>query len=173
PVLLHEHAAEPEVRGDGGDLARVVRLDAADRDERVAAGGERVGDEVLELAHLVAAVREPRVAVVALRPELDLAAEVRAQPLEPVDRRRAEEQRDALEVGEAHGAMVAELPKASSSMCTSPTRPKPRRSRIGRDIGPPCVINAGVPSATASSQRARIRARYAPRPRARGRVAPP
>ena len=39
-----------------------------------------------------------------------------------------------------------------------PARPrsKPRRSRIGRDIDPPCVISAGVPSATASSQRARM-----------------
>jgi len=49
--------------------------------------------------------------------------------------------------------------KTSNSMCTSPTRSKPRRSRIGRDIEPPCVIRAGVPSATASSQRARISAR--------------
>ena len=39
-------------------------------------------------------------------------------------------------------------------MCTSPTRSKPRRSRIGRDIEPPWVIRAGVPRATASSQRA-------------------
>ena len=93
PVLLDEHAAEPEVRGDRGDLAGVVRLDAADRDERVAALGERVGGEVLELAHLVAAEREPGVAVLALGPDLDRAAEVLGQPLEPVDRRRPEQQR--------------------------------------------------------------------------------
>ena len=79
PVLLHEHAAQPELRGDGGDLPRVVRLHAADRDERVAALCERVGGEVLELAHLVAAVGEARVAVLALRPDLDLPAEVRAR----------------------------------------------------------------------------------------------
>ena len=79
PVLLHEHAAQPEACGDGGDLARVVRLHAADRHERVAALGERVGGEVLELAHLVAAVREPGVAVLALGPDLDAAAEMLAR----------------------------------------------------------------------------------------------
>ena len=60
PALLHEHAARgPGARGDRRDLARVVGLDAADRDQRVAALGERVGDEVLELAGLVAAEGEP------------------------------------------------------------------------------------------------------------------
>ena len=84
PVLLHEHAAEAEACRDGGDLPRVVRLHAADRDEGVAPLRERLRDEVLELAHLVAAVREPRVAVLALRPDLDLAAEVLAEALEPM-----------------------------------------------------------------------------------------
>ena len=102
PVLLHEHAGKPESRGDGRDLARVVRLHAADRDERVAASRDRFRGEVLELSHLVAAVREPGVAVLALRPELDLAAEVRLEPLEAVHGRRAEEQRHAVEVGDAH-----------------------------------------------------------------------
>src|SRR5262249_36440937 len=136
--------------------ARGVGGDAADRDQRVAAGGKGFGDEVLEFAHLVAAEREAGVAVVSLRPELDPAAEVVAQPLEPVDRRGAEGQRDTLEVGEAHGAMLA---KPSMSMCTAPTRSRPRRSRIGRDMVPPWVISAGVPSDAASSQRALINAR--------------
>ena len=100
PVLLDEHTAEAEARGHGGDLPRVVRLDAADRDERVAALRERIRGQVLELAGLVAAVREPGVAVVALGPDLDAAAEVLLEPLEPVNRRRAEEERDAVEVGE-------------------------------------------------------------------------
>src|SRR6185437_8450857 len=63
PRLLHEHTAEPEPRGDRSDLARVVRLDAADRDERVAPLGQGVGDEVLELSRLVATEREAGVAV--------------------------------------------------------------------------------------------------------------
>ena len=58
------------MRGDRGDLAGVVGLVAADRDQRVRALGERVGDEVLELAGLVAAVGEPGVAVLALGPDL-------------------------------------------------------------------------------------------------------
>ena len=61
---------------------------------------EGVGGEVLELAHLVAAVGEAGVAVFALRPDLDLAAEVLGQAVEPVDRGGAEGERDAGEVGE-------------------------------------------------------------------------
>ena len=103
PVLLHEDALQPEVRRDGGDLTRVVRLDSADRDERVAALRKRVGGEELELARLVPAVGEPGVAVVALRPHVDLAAEVLAQACETVNRRRPEEERDARErVGARH-----------------------------------------------------------------------
>ena len=102
PVLLHEHAGKAEVRCDRRDLARVVGLHAADRDEGVAALRERVGGEVLELAHLVAAVGEAGVAVLALGPDLDLAAEVLGEALEPVDRGGAEGERDAGEVGEGH-----------------------------------------------------------------------
>ena len=54
--------------------------------------GTQIGDEVLELARLVAAEREAAVDVVALRPQLR-AAEVRGQPLEPVHRRGPEEPR--------------------------------------------------------------------------------
>jgi hypothetical protein len=82
----------------------VVRLHAADRDERVAPLRERVRGEVLELAHLVAAVREARVTVLALRPDVDAAAEVLAQALEPMDRRRSEEERDTVEALAAHRA---------------------------------------------------------------------
>ena len=77
-MLLHGDCLQPEVGGDAGDGAGVVRLHTTDRHERVAALGERVGDEVLELAHLVAAEGDARVAVLALRPDLDLAAEVGA-----------------------------------------------------------------------------------------------
>ncbi len=58
PVLADDDAAEPESSGGGRNLAGVVRLDAADRDERVAALRECVGGEVLELPHLVAPVRQ-------------------------------------------------------------------------------------------------------------------
>src|SRR3954447_5471359 len=79
-----------------GDLAGVVRLNAADRDERVAALRECVGDQILELAGLVTAKRKAAVAIVALRPHLR-AAEMGAGALEPMNRRRAEDQRVAFE----------------------------------------------------------------------------
>jgi hypothetical protein len=122
PVLLHEHAAEPEPRGDGRHLARVVRLHAADRDERVAALNERVGGEVLELPHLVPAEGEARVAVLALRPDLDLPAELLGEARQPVHRRRPEEQGDAVEVGKRHGASLR-----GSASVTSVPRPYGRR----------------------------------------------
>ncbi len=101
PALLHEHAVEPEPRRDRGHLARVVRLHAADRDERVAALRERVGGKVLELARLVAAECEPAGHVVALGPDRRT-AELGGEPVEPVHRRRAEEQLDAGERLELH-----------------------------------------------------------------------
>ena len=50
--------------------------------------GDGVGDDVLELADLVAPEREPRVAVVALGPDLDVAAERLGEPAELLDGRR-------------------------------------------------------------------------------------
>ena len=61
----------------------------------------------------------------------------------------------------------------SISSATRQTAWNPRRSRIGRDRPDACVTRAGTPALTASSQRARTSARYAPTPRESGRVAPP
>ena len=118
-MLLHEHAAEAEVSCDRCDLTRVVRLDAADRDERVAALRERIGGEVLELARLVAAVGEARVAVLALGPDLDLAAEVLGEALEAVDRGGAEREGYAREVGERHVVSVSPGKRSSSGRMLS------------------------------------------------------
>ena len=101
PAFLDEHTAHAGASRRGGDLARVVGLHAADRHQRVAALRERVGDEVLQLAQLVAAVCEAAVAVVALGPERS-SAQVRGQPLEPVHRGGAEQQRIAREGVKAH-----------------------------------------------------------------------
>jgi hypothetical protein len=109
-VLLHEDATKAKPRGDGRDLARVVRLHAADRDEGVAPLRKRVRGEVLEFAHLVAAVREAGVAVLAFRPDVDLAAEVFAQALEPMYRRRSEEERDTIETLGTHWGDPTFLP---------------------------------------------------------------
>ena len=117
------------MRGDGGDLARVVRLDAADRDERVAALGERVRREVLELAHLVAAVGEAGVAVLALGPDLDPAAEVLAQPVEAVHRGGAERERHAREVGKGHGVCSTATPRRYRALLSRDRLPLQLRGR--------------------------------------------
>jgi len=76
PGFLHEAALHADLGGDRGDHAGVVRLHAADRDQRVGVGGDRIGDDVFELAQLVAAIGEAGIAVLALGIDLDLAAEM-------------------------------------------------------------------------------------------------
>ena len=68
--------------------------------QRVASLREGIGYEVLELAHLVATVGEAAIDVLALRPDLDLAAEMFREALEAVHRGGAEGEVDAREVGE-------------------------------------------------------------------------
>ncbi len=94
-------SARPSTRSDCRHLPRVVRLNSADRDERVTALSERVGGEILELAHLVAAVGEARVTVVPLCPDLDCAAKMLTQPPQWMHRRVTEQQGDAVEL-DAH-----------------------------------------------------------------------
>ena len=102
------------MRGDRGHLARVIRLDAADGHQGVAALRQRVGGEVLELARLVATEGQTRIDVLALGPDLNSCAQVRAQSVEPLQRRAAEGQGDAgegLEGGAGHGTpLVAWTP---------------------------------------------------------------
>ena len=82
PVFLHQHTLHSQVGCDRGDLAGLVRLDTADGHQRVATLGERLGNQVLELACLVAAERQAAIAVLALGVELNLAAKLRAQSLQ-------------------------------------------------------------------------------------------
>jgi hypothetical protein len=76
PVLLHEPALQSELCGNRRHLPRMVRLDAADRDKRIAPLCECVRHEVFHLADLVAAEGKSGIAVVAFRKNLDLSAEV-------------------------------------------------------------------------------------------------
>ena len=127
PALLDEHAAEPEARGDGRHLARVVRLHAADRDERVAALRERVGGEVLQLAHLVPAVGEPGAARPPASPRSSTSPpRCSLEPLEPVHRRGAELERHAVEAREAH------VRRGPSPSPRARRRRRPRRSPPAR-----------------------------------------
>lgn len=70
----------------------MVGLDAADGDERVATLFQRLRDQVFQLAQLVAAEGQAAIAVLALGVELDLAAQVGRQPVQPFDGRVAEGQ---------------------------------------------------------------------------------
>ena len=97
PVLLDQAALHPEFGGDRRDLPRVVRLDSADRDQRVGAGSDGVGNDVFELPQLVAAEREARIAVLPLGVDLDRAAEMPGQAFQSFDRGRTEGQRGSLE----------------------------------------------------------------------------
>jgi hypothetical protein len=87
PLLLHEAALQAEVCRDRGDLPGVVGLVAADRHEGVGAGGEDVGDDVFELADLVAAEGQAAADVLALGPDLG-AAEVRGESAQRMHRAR-------------------------------------------------------------------------------------
>ena len=100
----------PEDRCDRGNLSRMVRLDVADRDQRIAALRHRIRGEPFELADLVAAEGEARGDVVALGPDLD--AKLLGQPRQRMDRRRPEAElasREALLEVEGHGYRFALL----------------------------------------------------------------
>ena len=148
PALLDEHGLEAELRGHRGDLAGVVGLVAADRHEGVGALREHVGDDVLELAGLVAAVRQPAVAVLALGPD-PRAAQVRGEPVQRVDRARPEQQRVAGEVGQGHGCSSGG--RVSATLLTS-TRP--------------CRSTGGLPGQESNLRRTRIQSAVAPASRA-------
>src|SRR5262249_51417671 len=90
PAALNQVALHAQFRRDGGDLARVVRLDAADRDQGVAALRERIGHEVFQLAKLVAAACKAAVAILSFSPDAQLAAQTIAEPHERLQRRRPE-----------------------------------------------------------------------------------
>ena len=84
----HDRAREPETVRGGRGHAYVVALPPAAGDERVGAVVERVGAQLLELAHLVATTGE-RGQVVALDQQAaGREAELRAQPVHRLTRRR-------------------------------------------------------------------------------------
>ena len=92
------------MRGDGRDLPGVVGLEAADRDQRVGALGQHVGDDVLQLAGLVAAEGQPG------------AARPRAWP-RPTRRRGARSAGQRVHRARPEGQRVAgELVKASCGL---------------------------------------------------------
>lgn len=88
--------------GHAGDLPSVIGLDAPDRHQGVTALGQRVGGQIFELANLVAAEGDARVAVLSLGPDLHPPAQGFAQPRQRMDGRGAEQQRDTGVLVKAH-----------------------------------------------------------------------
>ena len=97
PAFLHQAALHADLGRNRCDHAGVVGLHAADRDQRVGIGGDRIGDDVFELAQLVAAEGQPRIAVFPLGVEFDLAAEMLREPLQLLDMGGPEGERIAFE----------------------------------------------------------------------------
>ncbi len=88
PVLLHQNTTHAEMSGDRCDLSRLIRLDAVDRHQRVAALCQRFGDEELQLAGLIAAESEPAITIFPFRRQLDASAQMSTEPAKGLDRRR-------------------------------------------------------------------------------------
>ena len=98
PAFLDQPAFHADLGRDGRDHAGVVGLHAADRDQRIGIAGDRIGHDVFELAQLVAAECQTRVAVLALGVDFDRAAQVRCDSGQVLDGRGTEGQGIALEL---------------------------------------------------------------------------
>jgi hypothetical protein len=112
PGVEHDRAGQAQPVGGGCGHAHVVALAPAAGHEGVAALGEGVGAEVLELARLVASARQPG-DVVTLDPEAPgRHPEVGPQTIEGLERRGQVDERDApvQRRGLAHGATVPAPP---------------------------------------------------------------
>ena len=134
PGLLHQPAFHADFRRDRGDLAGMVRLDPADRNQRVGVRGNRVGDDIFELAQLVAAEGEARIAVFALGVKLDPVAEMGAETLQPLDRRRAEGERIAFEFFEHGRAFPVRIARATLNDERMELNPPSRPARPSRPL---------------------------------------
>ena len=110
PAFLDEPAFHSDFRRDGGNHAGVVRLHAPDRDQRIGIGGDRIGNDVFELAQLVAAKSQSRIAVLALGVELDLAAQMCAEALQLLDMRGSEGERIAFEFLQHARSLLSVVP---------------------------------------------------------------
>ena len=75
----------------------MVRLHAANRHQRIGVRLDRIGDDVFELAQLVATHGQSGIAIIALGVDLDFAADRVGQPWQVLDRRGAEGERVAFE----------------------------------------------------------------------------
>jgi len=85
----------------------VVGLHAANRDQRVSVGSNRVRDDVFELAQLVAAESQTRIAILALGVKFDFSAQVLREPFQLFDMGRSEGERIALDFSSMSSPLMA------------------------------------------------------------------
>ena len=104
PGFLNEAAFHADLCGDRRHHAGMVRLNAADRNQLVGIGGDRVGHDIFELAQFVAAERQPGIAILAFGVKFDPPAEMRAEPRQPFDVGWAESQGITREFRQHAGA---------------------------------------------------------------------
>src|SRR5690606_957866 len=145
PALLDEDGLHAEPGRGRRDLPGVVGLHAADGHQRVGALAEGVGDQVLQLAGLVAAEGQAAVAVFALGPDLR-AAEVGGEAFQWVHGAGAEGQRVTLEVVDGHAWL---LTRATCNILHSTLDPLSRPLALTgpRDAGRAACGRAGPASA--------------------------
>ncbi|MNY07729.1 hypothetical protein D3C86_1405460 [compost metagenome] len=96
-IFQKGYAAQPQLCGNGGCLAHVVRLQRARRDQGVGTLGQGIGGQVFEFAQLVAAHRQRR-QVVAL--DVQVAAQPGRQAFEFFQGGGLTEQVEAVKAGE-------------------------------------------------------------------------
>src|ERR1700687_459232 len=118
PAFLYQPAFHSDFRGDRGNHARMVRLYSPDRDQRVGVGSNRIGHNVFELAQLVAAESQPRMAILAFGVKLDLAAQMRAEAFQLLDMRGSESKGVAFEFLQHASAFLSSAPMVSNLTLT-------------------------------------------------------
>ena len=139
PALEQGLAAQAEAAGGSRGLADVVRLHGAVGDQGVGAQPERVADQELELAGLVAAGRKPG-AVVALD-EQRRSAEQPGEIGHRLERGRQMGEADAGEAGEMHGrfpepSVLAARPRGTAARALREARTVDLSSFRARGFSP-------------------------------------
>jgi hypothetical protein len=158
-LLLLDVAFHPELRGEGGGEAAVIRLHRAGDQHRIRPLGPRGAEIVVELAHLVAAKGEVE-GIVALDQQRR-AAIGRREPGRRVERRRpaaelrAGQRVEAAEAGRSgHGVCSSARPRAPSRMSaaavTINTAITSRRNSAA-DTRPASACPAAAPSREAGT----------------------
>ena len=126
-AVRDEHASQTEPGRGGRRHARVIRLHAAARDQRVGPSREGIRGDEPHLADLVAAEREPD-RVVALDEQARAAAERGAQPWQLLDRGGPGRERHGGQRGESAEHTVIIVESLASRLATRGSR--------GRFYGP-------------------------------------